>query len=118
VDEALTSTTRVIDGRLVFVKEHWRRWPSNYIDGISVKLDRFVFRVVDGWTTDQAFELKLAAGLVISVPFEWHPVLAEATKDQRRAVEFGEYGAYWTSLDLEILVPEILTSAVSKVAIS
>jgi hypothetical protein len=101
---------------LVFVREHWRRWPSGSLADISILLDRLVFQVVDGWVTDESFELKLSKGLILRVPFSWYPKLAAATKEERRAVEFGEFGAYWKALGFEVLVPEVLTSAAGKVA--
>lgn len=116
VDEALASKSLTRKDKLVLVREHWRKWPTGSLADLSVSLDRLVFQVVDGWTTDESFELKLFKGLILRVPFDWHPKLTIATKEERRAVEFGEFGAYWSGLDLEVLVPDILTSAANQMS--
>ncbi|WP_237401293.1 hypothetical protein, partial [Rhodovulum sulfidophilum] len=114
VDETLASPPSD-RAKLVFVREHWRKWPSGSSSEISITLDKLTFQLVDGWVTEESFEIKLARGLIIRVPFEWHPKLASANREERRAVEFGEFGAYWSMLDLEVLIPEILTSAANRV---
>ena len=57
VDEVLEGA-RPIDPEpnLVFVREHWRRWPSpTEADRTSVALDDSIFAIVDGWVTDRHF---------------------------------------------------------------
>jgi Protein of unknown function (DUF2442) len=112
VKEVLSAKTQVETTNLVFVREHWRQWPSSQVsDSTSFPLDRAVFEVVDAWVTDRYFELKLAKELVLKVPLNWYPSLSSASREEQLDFEFGEYGIHWPQLKFEVLVPEILSKS-------
>ena len=110
VEEVLSAETKMETSNLVFVNEHWRKWPSSReLDLILFPLDRAVFEIVDAWITDQFFEVKLVKGLVLRVPLNWYPNLSSASREQQSDFTFGEYGIHWPQIGFEVLVPDILS---------
>ena len=57
---------------------------------------------------DEMVYLRLMDGRVIGNPLAWHPWLANATPEQRAAVELYELSAYWPELDDGLDVEEMV----------
>jgi hypothetical protein len=60
--------------------------------------------------TDDALHVVLADGRELSVPLEWFPRLAKATRAEREAVELHAGGRElrWEEIDEDISVPGLL----------
>lgn len=111
VDEALEQNLQAHGSGMVYVREHWRQWPSSTSGELEAfSLEKSALRIVAAWVADVYFELKFAKGFTIKIPFELYPTLVSANRQQLTNFEVGEYGIYWPLLSLQILIPEILSS--------
>lgn len=74
---------------------------------ISAELDD---RVADVRVTDEALEVRLRDGRVISAPLAWFPRLVSATPSQRAKWETAAagHGIHWPEIDEDLSVAGLL----------
>ena len=113
VDEILDTSFQSSNTKMVYVREHWRKWPEPR-ESESITLDQASSRIVDAWVSHDSLEIKLASGLVLKAPLSWFEGLSLADQSQKRQIEFGDYGVYWPQLNIEVVLPEILSSRSGK----
>lgn len=111
VDEAIKRASTVSEPRQVLVREHWRNWPKRRrIENAYLDLDKTRLSVVDGWITDQSVVVKLAGGLIFTLPLVWYPSLISANRIERSQIEIGDFGIFWPLLNFELVITDILNS--------
>ncbi len=73
---------------------------------MSISVDKVWFDGPDMW-------LLLSDGRRLSVPLMWFPKLAEASEEDRAAVEISPFGLHWAGLDEDVFVEGLLSARVS-----
>lgn len=70
-------------------------------------------RVANVEITEDALEVRLMDGRVISVPLVWYPRLLEATPEQRAnwQISGGGYGIHWEDIDEDLSTEGLLRGA-------